>query len=171
MREVGKVVNENVEAMRKQGATWGTIQTKKSLVIRLSTRGTRILELHLDVLSSGVADRLRGLFGKNLEEAAAMAINPHLSAEDKKLFEDNPISGVRWAIKGKLIIMCAKSITDPMREALVKALACWMPDSSQHSILVLNKPPTTELKFMAVLLTRHSNGKEITVEEFRDQLR
>ncbi len=148
---------------------WGVAPLKKKDVTQLTTWGTRVSELHLSMPDSTTMDRLKPLFGKNLQEAAAAAIDSHLMAEDKQLFVDNLINSVRWAQRGNLIIMCAHGITDLMKEALHRVVAGWSPTNSQHSILILNKPPTTELKFTSIL-SRHSDGSVITAQEFKDQI-
>jgi len=183
MQVVGQTVNNNVEAIKHRqandheggggngsvGSAWGVAPLKKKDVIRPTTWGTRVSELHLSVPDSTTTDKLKPLFGKNLQEAAATAIDLHLMAEDKWLFADNLINGVRWAQRGNLIIMCAHGITDLMKIALHKAVAGWSPANSQHSVLILNKLPSTELKFTSIL-SRHSDGSVITAQEFKNQI-
>jgi len=85
-----------------------------------------VSELHLSLPDSATTNKLKPLFGKNLQEAAEAAIDPHLTTEDKQLFVDNPINSVRWAQRGNLIIMCAHGITDLMKDALHRAVAGWL---------------------------------------------
>src|SRR6266550_3114083 len=136
MQAVGWTVNSNVAATRNgqangregginngsAGSAWGIVPGKKKDVIWPTTWGTRVSELHLSVPDSAITDRLKPLFGKNLQEAAAAAIDLHLTAEEKRLFTDNPINGVRWAQRGNLIIMCVHGITDSMKVALHKVV-------------------------------------------------
>jgi len=56
-----------------------------------------------------------------------------------------------------------------MKAALHKVVAGWSPANSQHSVLILNKPPTTELKFTSIL-SRHSDGTVIMAQEFKNQI-
>jgi len=94
MQAVGRVINDKVETMRHKpvngreggvsngsvGSAWGVAPLKKKDVIWPTTWGTRVSELHLSIPDLTTTDRLKPLFGKNLQEAAAAAIDPHLTA-------------------------------------------------------------------------------------------
>jgi len=59
---------------------------------------------------------------------------------------------------------------DNMKQALTTAISSLTPDLSQYSIQILNKPPTTELKFEKVR-TKHDDDSLVTGKELIEQLK
>lgn len=57
-----------------------------------------------------------------------------------------------------------------MKDALRSAIASLTPHLSQHSVQILNKPPTTELKFPN-LKTTHDDGTLVSADELTEMLR
>ncbi|KAF8638361.1 hypothetical protein AX14_010199 [Amanita brunnescens Koide BX004] len=62
---------------------------------------------------------------------------------------DNPLVLVKWSMKGNLVLKCAKPMDDVIKDGIKDALTYFFP-SPDAEIMVLNKPPTTALKFLAV---------------------
>ena len=57
---------------------------------------------------------------------------------------------VKWSMRGNLIVKCSKPMDDTIKNCLHNAIKAAVPPSSADSIAILNKPPTTALKFMTV---------------------
>ncbi|KAF8712414.1 hypothetical protein AX14_013118 [Amanita brunnescens Koide BX004] len=53
-------------------------------------------------------------------------------------------------MRGNLIIKCSKPMDDTIKDCLHNSIKAAVPPSSADSIAILNKPPTTALKFMTV---------------------
>ena len=62
---------------------------------------------------------------------------------------ENPLILVKWSMKGNLVLKCTKPMDDVIKDGIKDALTYFFPSPSAE-ILVLNKPPTTALKFLAV---------------------
>ncbi|KAF8664180.1 hypothetical protein AX14_006770 [Amanita brunnescens Koide BX004] len=62
---------------------------------------------------------------------------------------ENPLVLVKWSMKGNLVLKCTKPMDDVIKDGIKDALTYFFPSPSAE-ILVLNKPPTTALKFLAV---------------------
>ncbi|KAF8651115.1 hypothetical protein AX14_008499 [Amanita brunnescens Koide BX004] len=62
---------------------------------------------------------------------------------------ENPIVFVKWSMRGNLVLKCAKPMDDVIKEGIKDAIAYFFPSPSAE-VLILNKPPTTALKFLAV---------------------
>lgn len=62
---------------------------------------------------------------------------------------NNPIAFVKWSMRGNLVIKCSKPMDDLIKDGIKDAIAYFFPNLSAE-ILVLNKPLTTALKFLAV---------------------
>ncbi|KAF8639616.1 hypothetical protein AX14_010029, partial [Amanita brunnescens Koide BX004] len=60
-------------------------------------------------------------------------------------------SGTRQvSMHGNLIFKCSKPMDDVVKDCLHDAIKSAVPPSSTDSIAILNKPPTTALKFTSV---------------------
>ena len=53
-------------------------------------------------------------------------------------------------MRGNLIIKCSKPMDDTIKNCLHDAIKAAVPPSSADSIAILNKPPTTALKFSSI---------------------
>ncbi|KAF8718607.1 hypothetical protein AX14_011707 [Amanita brunnescens Koide BX004] len=62
---------------------------------------------------------------------------------------ENPLVLVKWSMRGNLVLKCAKPMDDLIKDGIKDALEYFFPSPSAE-IMVLNKPPTTALKFLAV---------------------
>jgi hypothetical protein len=62
---------------------------------------------------------------------------------------ENPLVYVKWSMRGNLVLKCAKPMDDLIKNGIKDAIAYFFPSPSAE-ILILNKPPTTALKFLAV---------------------
>lgn len=62
---------------------------------------------------------------------------------------ENPLVFIKWSMRGNLVLKCAKPMDDLIKEGIKEAVANFFP-SPLAEVMILNKPPTTALKFLAV---------------------
>ena len=137
------------DATSKKKPTWRAIETSKALVLRPSTKGTRVSELHLRVPKTTESADLFKLKGSALLDCVAKLINDHSEPAPRMALRENPIVFVKWSMRGNLVLKCAKPMDDLIKEGIKDAIAYFFPSPSAE-VLILNKPPTTALKFLAV---------------------
>ncbi|KAF8656946.1 hypothetical protein AX14_007952, partial [Amanita brunnescens Koide BX004] len=142
------VSNNNAAEARKK-PTWRAMETSKALVLRPSTKGTRVSELHLKVPKTAESADLFKLKGSALLDRVAKLINEHSEPAPRMALRENPLVLVKWSMKGNLVLKCTKPMDDVIKDGIKDALTYFFPSPSAE-ILVLNKPPTTALKFLAV---------------------
>ena len=133
----------------KKKPTWRAMETSKALVLRPSTKGTRVSELHLKIPKTAESADLFRLKGTALLERIAKIISDHSEPAPRMALRENPLVFVKWSMKGNLVLKCTKPMDDLIKDGIRDALAYFFPTPSAE-ILVLNKPPTTALKFLAV---------------------
>ncbi|KAF8693926.1 hypothetical protein AX14_002237 [Amanita brunnescens Koide BX004] len=133
----------------KKKPTWRAMETSKALVLRPSTKGTRVSELHLKIPKTSESADLFRLKGTALLERIAKLINDHSEPAPRMALRENPLVLVKWSMKGNLVLKCTKPMDDVIKDGIKDALTYFFPSPSAE-ILVLNKPPTTTLKFLAV---------------------
>ena len=133
----------------KKKPTWRAIETSKALVLRPSTKGTRVSELHLKVPKTAESADLFKLKGSALLERIAKLINDHSEPAPRMALRENPLVFVKWSMRGNLVLKCAKPMDDIIKEGIKDAIAYFFPSPSVE-VMILNKPPTTTLKFLAV---------------------
>jgi hypothetical protein len=125
------------------------METSKALVLRPSTKGTRISELHLKIPKTTDSADLFRLKGSALLDRIAKLISDHSEPAPRMALRDNPLVLVKWSMKGNLVLKCAKPMDDVIKDGIKDALTYFFP-SPTAEIMVLNKPPTTALKSLAV---------------------
>ena len=140
---------KNDDAASKKKPTWRAIETSKALVLRPSTKGTRVSELHLKIPKTTESADLFRLKGTALLDRMAKIISDHSEPAPRMALRDNPLVFVKWSMKGNLVLKCAKPMDDLVKDGIKDAITYFFPSPSPE-ILVLNKPPTTALKFLAV---------------------
>ncbi|KAF8676347.1 hypothetical protein AX14_004961 [Amanita brunnescens Koide BX004] len=134
----------------KKKPSWRAIETSKTLVLRPSTKGTRVSELHLKVPKTAESADLFKLKGSALLERVAKLISDHSEPAPRMALRENPIVFVKWSMRGNLVLKCAKPMDDDLiKDGIKDAIAYFFPSPSAE-VLILNKPPTTALKFLAV---------------------
>ncbi|KAF8697073.1 hypothetical protein AX14_001474 [Amanita brunnescens Koide BX004] len=137
------------EIASKKKPTWRAIETSKALVLRPSTKGTRVSELHLKIPRTVESETLFRLKGTALLDRVAELISTHSEPAPRMALRENPLVLVKWSMKGNLVLKCAKPMDDVIKNGIKDALTYFFP-SPTAEIMVLNKPPTTALKFLAV---------------------
>ena len=129
--------------------TWRALETNKSLVLRPSTKGTRVSELHLKVPKTDASRYLFLLKGSSLLAEVSRLVASHREPAADQALWANCIVLAKWSMRNNLVIKCEKPMDDVVKDGIRDALDCVFPDDSAE-ILILNKPPTTALKFLAV---------------------
>ena len=143
-----KAATANEDTSSKKKPTWRAIETSKALVLRPSTKGTRVSELHLKIPKTAESADLFRLKGTALLDRIAKLISDHSEPAPRMALRENPLVLVKWSMKGNLVLKCSKPMDDIIKDGIRDALAYFFPPSAE--IMVLNKPPTTALKFLAV---------------------
>ena len=134
----------------KAKPTWRAIETNKSLVLRPGTKGTRVSELHIRVPKVPATMKLFSLAGTKLINEVLRLVNESHNKAGIRALKDNHLVLVKWSMRGNLILKCSKPMDDTIKECLHDAIKSAVPPSSTDSIAILNKPPTTALKFSSV---------------------
>ena len=137
------------DAVSKKKPTWRAIETSKALVLRPSTKGTRVSELHLKIPKTAESADLFCLKGTALLERVAKLVSDHSEPAPRMALRENPLVLVKWSMKGNLVLKCSKPMDDLIKDGIKDALTYFFPSPSAK-IMILNKPPTTALKFLAV---------------------
>ncbi|KAF8694319.1 hypothetical protein AX14_002087 [Amanita brunnescens Koide BX004] len=134
----------------KAKPSWRAIETNKSLVLRPGTKGTRVSELHIRVPKVPATSHLFSLSGTKLINEILRLVNESHDKDGIRALKDNHLVLVKWSMRGNLIFKCSKPMDDVIKNCLHEAIKSAVPPSSTDSIAILNKPPTTALKFMTV---------------------
>ncbi|KAF8638477.1 hypothetical protein AX14_010176 [Amanita brunnescens Koide BX004] len=137
------------DANVKKKPTWRTIETSKALVLHPSTKGTRVSELHLKIPKVEASAELFRLKGTALLDRVTKIINDHSEPAPRMALRENPLVLIKWSMKGNLVLKCAKPMDDLIKDGIKDAITFFFPSPSPE-IMILNKPPTTALKFLAV---------------------
>ncbi|KAF8702357.1 hypothetical protein AX14_014405 [Amanita brunnescens Koide BX004] len=153
----------------KAKPSWRAIETNKSLVLRLGTKGTRVSELHIRVPKVAATLHLFSLSGTKLINEILRLVNESHDKAGIRALKDNHLVLVKWSMRGNLIFKCSKPMDDVIKNCLHEAIKSAVPPGSSDSIAVLNKPPTTALKFASV--PRHNeDGTETDSYDLHNDL-
>ncbi|KAF8697268.1 hypothetical protein AX14_001387 [Amanita brunnescens Koide BX004] len=85
-----------------------------------------------------------------------------------KALKDNHIVLTKWLMRGNLIIKCSKPMDDTIKDCLHNVIKAAIPPGSADSIAILNKPPTTALKFMTVPCHNEDGSETDSFDLFND---
>ena len=153
----------------KAKPSWRAIETNKSLVLRPGTKGTRVSELHIRVPKVAATTHLFSLSGTKLINEILRLVNESHDKAGIRALKDNHLVLVKWSMRGNLIFKCSKPMDDVIKNCLHEAIKSAVPPSSSDSIAILNKPPTTALKFASV--PRHNeDGTETNNYDLHNDL-
>ena len=134
----------------KAKPSWRAIETNKSLVLRPGTKGTRVSELHIRAPKVPATTHLFSLSGTKLINEVLRLVNESHNKAGIRALKENHLVLVKWSMRGNLIFKCSKPMDDTVKDCLHDAIKAAVPPSSTDSIAILNKPPTTALKFSSV---------------------
>ena len=146
---VKAAASKSNDADAKKKPTWRAIETSKALALCPSTKGTRVSELHLKIPKTAESADLFKLKGSALLDRVAKLINDHSEPAPRMALRENPLVFIKWSMRGNLVLKCAKPMDDVIKEGIKDAVAYFFPSPSAE-VMILNKPPTTALKFLAV---------------------
>ncbi|KAF8675295.1 hypothetical protein AX14_005151 [Amanita brunnescens Koide BX004] len=152
----------------KARPTWRAVETNKSLVLRPGTKGTRVSELHIRVPKVAATMHMFSLSGTKLINEVLRLVNDSHNKDGIKALKENHLVLVKWSMHGNLIIKCSKPMDDTIKDCLHDAIKAAVPPSSTDSIAILNKPPTTALKFMTVPRHNEDGSETDSFDLFND---
>ncbi|KAF8688257.1 hypothetical protein AX14_003489 [Amanita brunnescens Koide BX004] len=152
----------------KARPTWRAVETNKSLVLRPGTKGTRVSELHIRVPKVAATTHLFSLSGTKLINEILRLVNDSHNKDGIKALKENHLVLVKWSMRGNLVIKCSKPMDDIIKDCLHNAIKAAVPPSSTDSIAILNKPPTTALKFMTVPRHNEDGSETDSFDLFND---
>ena len=152
----------------KARPTWRAVETNKSLVLRPGTKGTRVSELHIRVPKVAATMHLFSLSGTKLINEILRLVNDSHNKDGIKALKENHLVLVKWSMRGNLVIKCSKPMDDTIKNCLHNAIKAAVPPSSTDSIAILNKPPTTALKFMTVPRHNEDGSETDSFDLFND---
>ena len=152
----------------KAKPTWRAIETNKSLVLRPGTKGTRVSELHIRVPKVTGTEHMFSFSGTKLINEVLRIVNDSHNKAGIKALKENHIVLAKWSMRGNLIIKCSKPMDDIIKDCLHDAFKAIVPPSSADSIAILNKPPTTVLKFMTVPRHNEDGSESDSFDLFND---
>ena len=118
--DITKAAAGNSNDTRKK-PSWRAIETSKALVLRPSTKGTRVSELHLKVPKTPESAELFRLKGTALLDRMAKLISEHSEPAPRMALRDNPLVFVKWSMRGNLVLKCAKPMDDTIKEGIKDA--------------------------------------------------
>ncbi|KAF8669592.1 hypothetical protein AX14_006004 [Amanita brunnescens Koide BX004] len=152
----------------KAKPTWRAIETNKSLVLRPGTKGTRVSELHIRVPKVAGTEHMFSFSGTKLINEVLRLVNDSHNKAGIKAIKENHIVLAKWSMRGNLIVKCSKPMDDVIKECLHDAFKAAVPPGSADSIAILNKPPTTALKFMTVPRHNEDGSETDSFDLFND---
>ena len=166
------------ELGKKVTNTWRELGTKRSLVRKPTDKGTSRTELHLKLPENSPAAALSSAHGTDLLSKIADLVRPNLTNDQMSIAATNPLIAARWSVNQNLILRFHSEVTEEIKNYFAGACEpikpqyqdpTASPDVSQESIQILNKPPTTVLKFASVP-TLHPNGAMVSDEDLLNDL-
>ena len=143
------------DAQAKPKPTWRALETSKTLVTKPGAKGTRSSELHLRVPRCNATRTMYNANGTRLLNLVIQFVNDMPDRKGRDALKKNPLIGAKWSARSNLLLRCAKPMDDEVKECLEQAVRANVPPNAADSdsaleVEVLNRPPTTALKFMAV---------------------
>ncbi|KAF8669589.1 hypothetical protein AX14_006022 [Amanita brunnescens Koide BX004] len=143
------------DAQAKPKPTWRALETSKTLVTKPGAKGTRSSELHLRVPRCNATRAMYSANGTRLLNLIIQFVNDMPDRKGRDALKKNSLISAKWSARSNLLLRCAKPMDDELKESLEQAIRANIPPNaadsdSAHEVEVLNRPPTTALKFMAV---------------------
>ena len=162
-------------------------QSRKDIVDKPSFRGTNAQEMHLTVPQDGPFAPLLGTSGTALKNGLETQLSGIISQAQVALFEVNLLVAARWSTKDNLILHFHGPVSPDMKTTILGAMRAKVrmsrsvemdtnttkgipPPSPSDDVRLLNKPPTTLLKFLSVA-TINPDGSEVSDEQLLKELK
>ena len=140
-------------AKDKKKLTWRTLETSKQIVTKPGAKGTRATELHLRIPRCDATKDLYNASGSHLINAVISLVNKNASADEVQAYKANPLTTAKWSARSNLLLKCSQPMGEMLKVALERSIRKNIPAGQADEgsdAEVLNRPPTTSLKFMAV---------------------
>ncbi|KAF8698603.1 hypothetical protein AX14_001084 [Amanita brunnescens Koide BX004] len=143
------------DAQAKPKPTWRALETSKTLVTKPGAKGTRSSELHLRVSRCNATRTMYSANGTRLLNLILQFVNDMPDRKGRDALKKNVLISAKWSARSNLLLRCTKPMDNELKESLEQAIRANIPPNaadsdSAHEVEVLNRPPTTALKFMAV---------------------
>ncbi|KAF8677862.1 hypothetical protein AX14_004771 [Amanita brunnescens Koide BX004] len=142
-----------VNAAKDKKVTWRMKETSKQIVTKPGARGTRATELHLRIPRCDATNTLYKSSGSRLINEVISLLNKSANADEVQAYKANPLVSAKWSARSNLLLKCSQPMGEMLKVALERSIRKNIPDGQvdeDSDVEVLNRPPTTSLKFMAV---------------------
>ena len=142
-----------VNTAKEKKVTWRMKETSKQIVTKPGARGTRTTELHLRIPRCDATKTLYKLSGSRLVNEIISLLNKSTSTDEIQAYKANPIVTAKWSARSNLLLKCSQPMGEMLKVALECSIRKNIPEGQvdeDSDVEVLNRPPTTSLKFMAV---------------------
>ena len=142
-----------VQAAKAKNVTWRMKETSKQIVNRPGARGTRTTELHLRIPRCDATKTLYNASGSRLINEVISLLNKNANKDEVQAYKANPLTSAKWSARSNLLLKCSQPMGEMLKVALERSIRKNIPEGQvdeDSDVEVLNRPPTTSLKFMAV---------------------
>ncbi|KAF8730029.1 hypothetical protein AX14_005793 [Amanita brunnescens Koide BX004] len=142
-----------VNAAKDKKVTWRMKETSKQIVTKPGTRGTRTTELHLRIPRCDATKTLYKSSGSCLINEVISLLNKSANTDEIQAYKTNPLVSAKWSARSNLLLKCSQPMGEMLKVALERSIHKHIPEgqvNEDSDVEVLNRPPTTSLKFMAV---------------------
>ncbi|KAF8680803.1 hypothetical protein AX14_004479 [Amanita brunnescens Koide BX004] len=140
-------------AKDKKKYTWRALETSRQIVTKPGAKGTRTSELHLRIPRCPATADLYKASGSRLVNAVIAILNKNANNDEIQAYKANPITSAKWSARSNLLLKCAQPLGEMLKVAIERSIRKDIPEGQvdeDSDVEVLNRPPTTSLKFMAV---------------------
>ncbi|KAF8701213.1 hypothetical protein AX14_000518 [Amanita brunnescens Koide BX004] len=142
-----------VQAAKEKKVTWRMKETSKTIVNRPGARGTRATELHLRIPRCDATKTLYKSSGSRLINEVISLLNKNANTDEIQAYKANPLTSAKWSARSNLLLKCSQPMGEMLKVAFERSIRKNIPEGQvdeDSEVEVLNRPPTTSLKFMAV---------------------
>ncbi|KAF8679366.1 hypothetical protein AX14_004574 [Amanita brunnescens Koide BX004] len=142
-----------VQAAKEKKVTWRMKETSKQIVNKPGARGTRATELHLRIPRCDATKALYKSSGSRLINEVIALLNKGANSDEIQAYKANPLVSAKWSARSNLLLKCSQPMGEMLKVALERSIRKNIPEGQTDEdtdVEVLNRPPTTSLKFMAV---------------------
>ena len=142
-----------VQAAKNKNVTWRMKETSKQIVNKPGARGTRATELHLRIPRCDATKTLYKSTGSRLVNEIISLLNKSANKDEIEAYKANPLSSAKWSARSNLLLKCSQPMGEMLKVAFERSIRKNIPEGQMDEdsdVEVLNRPPTTSLKFMAV---------------------
>ena len=142
-----------VNAAKEKKVTWRMKETSKQIVTKPGARGTRTTELHLRIPRCDATKTLYKSSGSRLVNEVITLLNKSANTDEIQAYKANPIVTAKWSARSNLLLKCSQPMGEMLKVAIERSIRKNIPEGQMDEdsdVEVLNRPPTTSLKFMAV---------------------